>query len=189
MASWLDAARATGGRVAALGRRPDYRDLVAAADVYLDSFPVGSLYSLLEPALAGVPAVSFARLPADAAVLMSDDPGLDGRLPRPTDEAEYLEIVRALTVDAALRAELGHALADGVAATHTGPSWQAAFQAVVEQAETVHAERCAGREVPSVDPALEQPATTMPSLALAWLPEAQLVPPDRVRVELPLARA
>lgn len=81
-AMWAAAARATDARIEALGTRTDYLDHQLVADVYLDPFPMGSLYSLLEPgSLAS--AVGLAQWPDEAAVLMVDSPAstASGRSP------------------------------------------------------------------------------------------------------------
>lgn len=58
---WADAAARSGGRITATGlvERARFRAFAAAADLYVDSFPMGSGTALLEVALMGIPILSI----------------------------------------------------------------------------------------------------------------------------------
>lgn len=184
---WAAAARLTGARMQALGTRTDYGDFTLATDLYLDTFPMGSLYSLLEPAALGVPGVSLAQWPQDAAVLMVDAPGLDGIRPIARDRAAYEALVRGLVADPAARGELGGRLRDAIGAAHAGSGWLEAWDAIVGQAAT--ARDAVLSTPPRLDPALDTPATDLLARGLAWIPERVAPPPERVTVHLPFAAA
>src|SRR6185437_3034845 len=80
-ARWRDLRAATGGRARALGPRHDLPRIHAAADVYLEGFPVGSPTALLEAGLRGLACV---RAPADVPPPFAiDGPALDA-LAQPT---------------------------------------------------------------------------------------------------------
>lgn len=182
---WADAARATDGRMLAVGQRTDYADLVAAADIYLDPFPIGSVYSLLEPAAAGVPALSLAQWPADAAVLMSDGPGLDANREVAPNPERYALALHELAADASLRRERGGALAASIDAQHRGPAWLAGFESVLARAAEVHAGR---RGAPAaLSPVLDEPCLDQLARGLAWIPEMTPRLEDRVVAHVPLA--
>ena len=181
---WAEAARATGGRIQALGTRTDYADFTLAADLYLDPFPMGSLYSLLEPAALGVAAVSLAQWPATAAVLMADAPGLDGVRPVAPDREAFEDLVRGLVDDAAARHGLGARLRASVAGAHAGEGWLAAFDAIATGATAARDRVIASP--PGLDPGLDEPVTDLLARGLAWIPERVPPPPERVTVHLPL---
>jgi glycosyltransferase involved in cell wall biosynthesis len=117
---WREAREQTGGRVRALGQRPDVGLYERAADIYIDSFPVTSPTSFLEAGSYGLPVISFCPHRARAAVLCADDFFVNDLIVR-TDTAESFraELTR-LTEDTAARETLGRTMAKGVMATH-GP--------------------------------------------------------------------
>lgn len=184
---WAAAARATDGRLLALGTRTDYLDYQLAADVYLDPFPMGSLYSLLEPGSLGIPAVALAQWPDEAAVLMVDSPGIDGIRPVAGDRDAYAGLVRGLVDDPAARHALGDRLRAGIAGAQAGEAWRAAFDAVVAGAAQARQLALAGPPAPAlVDASLDEPSTGVLARGLAWIPEAVPPPPERVTLHLPL---
>ena len=184
---WAAAARATDARMRALGTRTDYTDYQLAADLYLDPFPFGSLYSLLEPGSLGIPGVGLAQWPSEAAVLMVDAPGLDGvhRVARGRDEYEAL--VRGLVDDEQARRDLGGRLRDGILRSHAGEAWLAAFDAIVERAPAAREAALASPRAP--DATLDEPAMDLLARGLAWIPESVPPPSERVTLHLPVARA
>lgn len=183
---WAEAARLTGGRLRAAGTRTDYADLVAAADLYLDPFPMGSLYSLLEPGIGGVPGISWSQWRAEAAVLLANAPGLDAVPHEAQDREGYERLLAGLLDDAAERRHLGEALRASIGARHTGPGWLAAWDDLVARAP---AARAASIDAPwTGEPGLEEPSTDLLARGLAWIPERTPPMPDRVVIHLPLAR-
>ncbi len=60
---WRSASVQSGGRIRVVGRRLDLVDYLGAADMYVDSMPLGSLTSLLEAGLTGLPLVSTTPQP------------------------------------------------------------------------------------------------------------------------------
>jgi hypothetical protein len=183
--AWAAASRRTQGRMLALGTRTDFADYQRAADVYLDPFPMGSLYSLLEPVARGVPAISLAQWPEEAAVLMADAPGLGAARLVARDRAAYEAALRSLVDDESGRVALGRAGARDVLAAHSGPAWQAGFEAVVDAAFAAHEAAMAG--APSLGAALDRPIAGVLAWGLATIPERMPPPPDRAVVHLPLA--
>jgi glycosyltransferase involved in cell wall biosynthesis len=133
---WAAAAARTGGRVRALGLRDDTAPFYRAADVYLDSYPVVSITSLLEAGGHGLPLVS--RLPPLGApgVLGADTPGL-GRLVRARDAAGFRAAVGHLLADPEHRARLGAATRRDIAAAHTGDGWRRALADLYRLAATL----------------------------------------------------
>lgn len=132
---WTKVARRHPGRAVAVGRVPDAGPYYALADLYLDSYPVRSGTTPLEAALAGLPVAALADLPADdpAAILQAGSPGLAGQ-PVSTTVEHLVATVRRLVTDPALRAERGAAARAEVLASHTGPAWDDALEALYARA-------------------------------------------------------
>jgi hypothetical protein len=119
---WEDARRKSGGRVLTVGHQEDIDRFVAAADVYLDSFPIGSLTAVLDAALRGVPAVQC-RLPRPT-LLPTSDPALEGHLIR-ENLGSYADGVSALVEDEPTRRSLGMDAREHILQLHTGAGWVA----------------------------------------------------------------
>jgi len=129
---WERAKIATGGRVVAFGRRDDLEVFHAAADVYLDSFPIGSLTAALEAALAGLPVVQC-ELPTPT-LLPTTDAALAGHMIR-APLAEYGARISALVEDAASREAIGAATRERVLDVHTGETWASTLERLYDSAQ------------------------------------------------------
>jgi glycosyltransferase involved in cell wall biosynthesis len=130
---WAEAAARTGGRVRALGLREDTAPFYRAADLYLDSYPVVSITSLLEAGGHGLPLVSRPPPLAAPGVLGADTPGL-GHLVRARGAAGLRAAVGHLLADPEYRAWLGEATRRDIAAAHTGDAWRRSLHALYRQA-------------------------------------------------------
>ena len=105
-----------------LGPIEDPSDYRAAADVYLEGFPVGSQTALLEAALAALPLVRAFSPPLN--LLATDDEVFDGLAAVPADEEEYIDTVVSLVRDPSGARELGEALRERVRRCHLCPEWR-----------------------------------------------------------------
>lgn len=183
---WVDASRLTGGRMRAMGNRLDLGLYQRAADIALDSLPLGSTYSLLEAAALGVPALSMHPWPAEAATLQIDSPGLgDARLIA-RDAEDYVDMLANLLDSPLRRQELGARLAAQVAARHIGDGWRHALAGVLAAVEPARAAHAADPGLPDdvdvrTDNALDR--------ALVAVPVRPAVLPERAIVHVPLARS
>src|SRR5262249_45466460 len=121
------------------GTRPDTALFYQAADVYLDSFPLPSITSLLEAGSYGTPLVSGCPCPPapPGSVLGADTPALDTCLIRATDPADFRAAVGRLVEDAGLRRRTGEETRQSIAAIHAGAGWQRALEAVYGRALAV----------------------------------------------------
>jgi hypothetical protein len=137
--AWARARRRTRGRVHALGTHPDTALFYQAADVYLDSFPLPSITSLLEAGSYGTPLVSCCPCPPapPGSVLGADTPALDRCLIRAAGPAELRDAVGRLAESAGLRQDVGEETRETIAAVHTGTGWQGALEGVYERALAV----------------------------------------------------
>ncbi len=104
-----------------VGPLPDPSYYQAAADVYIEGFPFGSLTALLDAALLGVPAVgAYAPI---SHLLVANDDALADVLISPGSEDEYVARTLALLASPDERAYLGAQLRNRLLAAHTGPAW------------------------------------------------------------------
>ena len=159
---WLEAERATGGRIRALGLLPDVRVLQQAADVYLDSFPFASLTSLLEAGSYGTPVITYRGHPDGCEVLGSDTPGVDEHMVRPGTPDELQSAVSRLLGDTAQRQLVGARTQQAILSTHTGPGWHDSLERVYDRAV----------EPPVIDPANPPSRSTGPLDVLVALVQA-----------------
>jgi hypothetical protein len=118
----------TGSRVVAVGLDADLAPWHAAADLYLESFPIGSYTALLEIALAER---AFVRKPllAPASVLPIDRGALAAFEP-PADADAYVAAAVALAVDPDRRAAQAQEARRAVLAEHCGDGWNARLDAL-----------------------------------------------------------
>lgn len=118
---WASAKASTGGRLIALGEKTDLPRYYAAADIYLEGFPFGSLTALLEAVQSGLPPVlAPAQVPLP---YRSDDYSLaDTNVP--SDTSDYVSIAFALAQSTqATRRSNARLLGAAVASIHCEPDW------------------------------------------------------------------
>jgi hypothetical protein len=119
---WDGVARATGGRLRALGRQTDVARFHRAADLYIEGFPFGSTTALLEAGLARMPVV---LAPAQCRPPFgTDGVAVDDTLRRPANVAAYEREILRLVADPSAREELANAFHCSVLRHHTGAGWR-----------------------------------------------------------------
>lgn len=134
---WREARTVTGGRIRAVGVQLDVTPFHAAADVYVEGFPVGSMTALLEAARQGLPCVLAPRscpppFGSDGAVFDGIGAG------QPADVEEYIARVMAFLDDAGARERAGRALAAAAEAHHAGEGWLAKLEALNQRIPAHH---------------------------------------------------
>lgn len=127
---WRRGAEATSGRIRALGERSDLALFYQAADIYLESFPLGSMTALLEAGAYGLPLMSYLWLPGAARQMGVDDPALDGTYIQATSADTYREALERLIRDPAHREALGARTAAQIRAHHDPAPWRDALATV-----------------------------------------------------------
>jgi glycosyltransferase involved in cell wall biosynthesis len=132
---WQAAREATAGRVHAMGVHTDLRPYHAAADLYLEGFPFGSMTAILEAGSQGIACVQPPR--TSPPPFVSDGTALAG-LGQPRDLGEWAARVRMFLTDRAARTHCGEALAASVAAHHSGPGWAGYLTALRERLPREH---------------------------------------------------
>jgi glycosyltransferase involved in cell wall biosynthesis len=108
-------------RLHALGVQEELAAYHAAADIYLEGFPLTSPTALLEVARRGVACVG--AIAPQSEVLGIDDLALSGVLPIPTGDGQYVETVSRLIRDPEERSRLGRTLQQRVEMYHCGDGW------------------------------------------------------------------
>ena len=137
-AVWRRLAERTGGRVVAVGPDADLAPWHAAADLYLEGFPIGSYTALLEVALAER---AFVRKPHLAPVsVLPVDRGALATFEPPTDSDTYVAAAIALAADPEARAAHARMARHAVLAQHCGEGWTmrlAALQQAIPRRHSV----------------------------------------------------
>lgn len=129
---WDVAASRTDDRVRALPEQPDTRLYLEAADIYVDSFPFGSITSMFEAGLHETPLVAHAPLAEGCDLFVSDSPGFDESVIRASGAAGLREQLSSLIGDPALRARVGRQTKAEIEATNVGQGWLAALAALYD---------------------------------------------------------
>lgn len=118
---WLEATHALAPRLITVGKQRDLHPYHAAADVYLEGFPFGSLTALLEAALANLPCV---RAPRSAPPpFTSDGSALDG-FAQPDNLDAYIAEAVSLASSAESRSKIATTLRFSVRSYHCGDAWR-----------------------------------------------------------------
>jgi hypothetical protein len=126
--AWRQLGERTTGRVVAVGPDADLAPWHAAADLYLEGFPIGSYTALLEVALAER---AFVRKPLLAPVsALPVDRGALGAFEPPDDPDAYVAAAIALAADSDLRAARARTARSAVLAEHCGDGWTARLDAL-----------------------------------------------------------
>jgi hypothetical protein len=105
----------------------------AAADIYLEGFPFGSLTALMEAVLFGSCPV-LALAPASR-VLASDDLAFKGLLENATSEEQYLQQVEFLIHNPVERERIARQARTNIVKYHSGEGWRNVLQQVYQWLE------------------------------------------------------
>ncbi len=121
--SWAAIRRSLNGRVRAVGRQLALAPYFAAADAYVNSYPVGSTLALLDAAAAGLPVVSISPKSTDRS-LFADDPACPEGLLAVRGPAEMAKTLAQLADDPELRRGRGDTARAHIERVHAGEGWQ-----------------------------------------------------------------
>ena len=124
---WRDLQREFPNRVHLLGIRTEYRSVLEASDVYLDSFPFSSITSMLEAATHGVPVVTMSN-PSNGPLNFDDYELIPDLI---TSPEEWLESVALWCNDRELARSAGSRMRHAVTKLHGRTAW-------LEQLESVY---------------------------------------------------
>jgi hypothetical protein len=118
--SWKAAGKTTNGRLIAVGNQSELSRFHAAADIYLEGFPSGSLTALLEAAQAGLPVV---LAPETCALPFRSDGIATSMLAQPVDLADYRKMVVDFVNNPDQCRRAGEAGSRSVHDHHCGETW------------------------------------------------------------------
>ena len=130
MEDWSDAIQRGQGRVIVLEQTENTAVFLQAADIYVDSFPIPSITSLLEAGSYGIPLVTRFPHSHNAEIFGSDAPGLTDNLIRAQNLEEYTIALSRLINDASFRQALGESTQKKILETHLGCNWQHTLEQV-----------------------------------------------------------
>ena len=135
VAEWLAVSQRTGGRLMPVGNQSELGRFHAAADVYLEGMPAGSLTALLEVCLAGVPCV---RSPARVRPPHASDGIAIASVAQPVDVPSYVDEAVALAQDESMRRERGQKLQRRVREVHCEAGWRQQLEQVIPSLPKLH---------------------------------------------------
>lgn len=153
---WAECAIRTDGRLRALGQLEEPRALYAAADIYVDSTPMGSLTSMLDAALLGIPTISLNAL-QHPHVMSSQDPALPTSEVMFSDVDEYRRVFRQLAAEPATRRKRGLEQALAMTNSHIGASWIETLHPVFDALNTPRTSGLRARPSPDRAPVELEP--------------------------------
>jgi hypothetical protein len=133
---WAQAETQSQGRVRALGEKPKHamENYYKAADIYVDSFPVGSITSLIDAALRGIPVLSLDPSCGQAAVLKANGPGLVRNFEY-CKVTDYKEALQNLIDNSEARVAKGEQDRQSILAQHRGDFWKEQFHTLLTKAQ------------------------------------------------------
>jgi glycosyltransferase involved in cell wall biosynthesis len=134
---WSAAVERTQGRIKIFTEREDTAGFYQAADIYVDSFPIISITSLLEAGSYGVPLVTRYPYSDACGILGSDAPGIDANMIRANNLEEYTTILSRLVEDKAYRLSLGEATRKQICDEHLGSNWQSSLEEIYAKATSL----------------------------------------------------
>lgn len=118
-------------RIELLGVLNDPSPYEAAADLYLESFPIGSHTALLEVAALGIcPVLTYAPTPHTD---RSSEAALKGLIANAADEADYVARITALIRDSEARTKLGRRVARRVDSLHRADASREQLEPIYER--------------------------------------------------------
>jgi hypothetical protein len=132
--NWQNAIETTDGRVQVLGIVENIDNYYGAADIYLESFPVGSITSTLDAMLHELPVI---QAPAPLFPLLHVDKyiGMQGNAP---DIDHYYDSIFQCVDDSDFRLSLGKTQRLSVESMHIGSGWQKYIDNIMDNVPSSH---------------------------------------------------
>lgn len=132
---WQAVSQRTGGRLLAIGNQSDLGRFHAAADLYLEGMPAGSLTALLEVCLGGLACV---RAPVQVRPPHASDGSALAPVPQPAGVAEYITEAVTLAQAPSQRLERTKLLQQLVRDTHCEKGWSKRLEQIVAGLPQTH---------------------------------------------------
>lgn len=155
---WGGESRRVGGRIRLLPEQRDPERFFRAADIYIDSFPVSSITSLLEAGMHGLPLVSRlpTRRPHD--IVGGRVPGIARTLYQAVSTPDYIARLDALIADPRLRRRIGEQTRDDIQRVHLERPWLGELEALYRTAH-LSGRRVRRSAIPLAQPNFDEPDT------------------------------
>jgi hypothetical protein len=167
---WSTAAERVGGRIHVLGVVDDPTPYYEAADIYLNSFPVGALTSLLEAGSYELPLVSYQQFSDEYTLLRCSDPALKETLMIETELEEYRRTLSGLINNTGMRKSLGEQTRVAIVDLHAGDGWYSKLEELYERAAGV-------RKLITTYPIESERELSEEDKGVIWMNNS-LIPPD-----------
>jgi len=119
---WKEANKASNGRIRALGVKENLQLYNAAADIYLEGFPISSLTAMLEAALSGANVINSPVVLSS--VLSSDDVSLNHFRVNFKGSMKYTETIKDFILDKAKSEERSKEVRERVISDHCAEGWR-----------------------------------------------------------------
>jgi len=132
---WRAAERRFAGRVRAVGPQPDISRYLAAADLYVDSYPLPSFTSAILAAQHGLPTLGRQAAHPDLAYLQFDNEAVREALTWAANDAAVAAVVERWVQDPGARRRCGQAAAEAVGRLTEGVEWLRSLENAYAQAE------------------------------------------------------
>jgi len=142
---WLLASSNVGNRLVLAGQQTNIVDYYQASDIYLESFPLGSLTATLDAVLYGAPVIRAPQLVLD--ILGLDC--YDGMNSNAESIEEYCSYVKSLINDSSKQEELLQLQRQSVASAHTGDGWRQQRDTLLNSLPEHHLLNFAHQNVPT----------------------------------------
>ena len=127
--NWQNAIEATNGRILVSGIVENIDIYYGAADIYLESFPFGSLTSSLDAVLHGLPVIQ-APTPVLPLLHMDQYNGMQGNAP---DIVSYYNYILQCVDNNEFRHQLGKTQKQSIEEMHTGDGWQKYVDTIMDK--------------------------------------------------------
>ena len=144
---WRAVNEETDGRFQAVGVTRELDTYYDAADIYVDALPFGSLTSLLDAGLRGLPVLGLNESLAHS-VLTSDDVSLPGGMAQFSSRDEYIHELEALAGRPDHRRRASSRVRDAISRDHVSPGWNQHLEHLFETLESGPAGPCTSTSTP-----------------------------------------
>ncbi|OGR29258.1 MAG: hypothetical protein A2X83_02450 [Desulfuromonadales bacterium GWD2_54_10] len=131
---WINASKCIGERLVLAGRQENIENYYKASDIYLESFPLGSLTATLDAVLYDTPVV---RAPELALEILGLD-RYDGMNNNASTIEEYYTYINHLINNSSNRLEVSQLQKQSVLSAHTGEGWRQQLDTLVSKLPTHH---------------------------------------------------
>lgn len=125
---WKEANEAANGRLIAIGTTTEIEEFYQLSDIFVESFPIGSLTAELDAMLYGLPVIKAPKPLSNLLTIGDDYISLDET---PKNISDYRELVINYIYDSQRRNERGHQQREEIINKHTGNGWNNCLDSIL----------------------------------------------------------